>query len=110
MEPIRDLVDEQHVADLQRRNHRNRWNVVRPNDERDDEECDQTRNEQRVEIIAYDGGGRRVGASGRERFGRKCDACDRKEAEQAEELQRSQGGLLDGLLFLDARRFSDFFA
>jgi hypothetical protein len=81
VQPIGNLVDQQHVADLQRRNHRNRRNKKRSQDERDEEERGKAGDQQRIEILANRCDGRRRPVSG-ERFGGQGEPDDGEGAEE----------------------------
>ena len=81
--PVSDLVGKQHVSDLQRRHHGDRWNVERANNERNEEERDQSGDDERVEVAAY---GRSRAA--RKGLSRERGACDAQDADQSDQLQR----------------------
>ena len=52
VETVLELVDQQQVADLQRRLHRARRNEERADDERDEDQRHQTGHDERVEVLA----------------------------------------------------------
>jgi len=64
---------------LQRRNHRNRRNIEGSDDEGRQKQCDQARDDEGVEILAYDKSGRRLIVVGRLGEESEGDSGDRKD-------------------------------
>jgi hypothetical protein len=99
-EAILELVDEQYVVDLQRRFHRTARNVKRPHHEGDEEQRDEPRDDEGIEVFANDRPRRRrrrgiAGGHPGSRNGLWAetdgDAHDREKANQREKFKRGHG-------------------
>src|ERR1700722_6454510 len=110
-EAVLKLVDQQHVVDLQRRLHRARRNVERPDNERDQQQRDQPGDDERIEIFAQDDQrrrprfasiGRGPGGRCRDRTQADGDPDDDEDSDEAGEFdgRHERAPRLTGDLFL----------